>query len=171
MRRIAVAAAVVATAVLSTVPAVASSGQDRPAPCSVVHSAGRADGPTVTAAFRVDCSPADPTFEITSLDQRTTIKELSPAAAGRSCEQHTPGTAALMSCTMPAAAARSYLVTYRFTAHGSYAGCADDGTCTQAKGFESPWCTASLGGKGALLDDAVVMDCTYHDIVAAALLR
>lgn len=146
------------------VPAFAATGTDSPQPCTVTYAATpHGAGRQITTAFDVTCA-ADPQWEITTLDQQTTIRDIASTTAAKTCDQQVSGTAATQTCSATGERLHDYLVTYRLRALGNYAVCADDGTCSPQTPIENPACveteTEQLGAA-----PTVVLDCTYRQLV------
>ena len=165
MRRSVITIVAIVAACLSA-PALAASGSSQPKPCAVTYEAlPQGDGQPITTTFAVECA-ADGQWEITSIDQRTTLQDLTARGATRQCRQQVPSTAARQTCALTGVKLHAYLVTYRFIASGNYAVCLDDGTCDANTPVEEPACQrTALDQLVAANTESVVLDCTYRQLV------
>lgn len=143
-------------------PLDGTAGLGMPPPCAAGHAATAAAG-QVTTAFRVACN-ADTSYEVTSIGQHTTIRDLSVGLPARTCDQTVPGVAASQTCSMPSQRLHSYLVTFEVTVFGNYAVCSDDGTCVPSYGYPACSTTPADWTKDVWTVDYV---CTFHQVVTA----
>ena len=164
LRRMVAALTMVAGAVAS--PVFATNGTDQPQPCAVTygatpHGAGR----PIATTFAVSCV-ADAEWEVTSIEQQTTLRDTTAAGTVTSCHQQVPGTSATQTCSVMGVRLHSYLAIFRLKVWGNYAVCLDDGTCDSLTPVEDPACVRMVADSAPAAEEpSLVLDCTYRQVV------